>query len=160
VAISTQLPRAVTVSRRTLRPILTMHGLMCLVDLAELLAAELVSNAVRHTKGPAALRVSGTRRGAGTSRAGPRRPTGPNASVRQPRAPRGAVGRSGLRAGLELGCLKESKLPNFMSELPLFPWNEREGARKPNGLRARRARSPFRRIPVVSSQPAKACRPP
>ncbi|KUO21107.1 ATP-binding protein [Streptomyces dysideae] len=50
--------RAVTISRRTLRLILTMHGLIRLVDVAELLAAELVSNAVRHTKGPAALRVS------------------------------------------------------------------------------------------------------
>ncbi|MFD0005804.1 ATP-binding protein [Streptomyces sp. NPDC127178] len=49
--------RAVTVSRRTLRLILTMHGLISLVDVAELLATELVSNAVRHTKGPAALRV-------------------------------------------------------------------------------------------------------
>lgn len=49
--------RAVTISRRTLRLILTMHGLIRLVDAAELLAAELVSNAVRHTKGPAALRV-------------------------------------------------------------------------------------------------------
>ncbi|MFC8871306.1 ATP-binding protein [Streptomyces sp. NPDC057148] len=49
--------RAVTVSRRTLRLILTMHGLIRLVDTAELIAAELVSNAVRHTKGPAALRV-------------------------------------------------------------------------------------------------------
>ncbi|MCX5361045.1 ATP-binding protein [Streptomyces sp. NBC_00124] len=49
--------RAVTVSRRTLRLILTMHGLIRLVDVAELLAAELASNAVRHTKGPAALRV-------------------------------------------------------------------------------------------------------
>ncbi|MDI1458357.1 ATP-binding protein [Streptomyces sp. ATE26] len=49
--------RAVTISRRTLRLILTMHGLTGLVDTAELLAAELVSNAVRHTKGPAALRV-------------------------------------------------------------------------------------------------------
>jgi len=49
--------RAVTISRRTLRLILTMHGLISLVDVAELLAAELVSNAVRHTKGPAALRV-------------------------------------------------------------------------------------------------------
>lgn len=34
-----------------------MHGLIGLVDVAELLAAELVSTAVRHTKGPAALRV-------------------------------------------------------------------------------------------------------
>ncbi|MFJ9902187.1 ATP-binding protein [Streptomyces sp. NPDC101152] len=50
--------RAVTVSRRTLRLILTLHGLIGLVEVAELLAAELVSNAVRHTKGPAALRVS------------------------------------------------------------------------------------------------------
>ncbi|MHC3468375.1 ATP-binding protein [Streptomyces sp. 7R007] len=50
-------PRAVTVCRRTLRLILTLHGLIRLVDVAELLAAELVSNAVRHTKGPAALRV-------------------------------------------------------------------------------------------------------
>ncbi|MFJ8792932.1 ATP-binding protein [Streptomyces sp. NPDC102462] len=49
--------RAVTVSRRTLRLILTVHGLISLVDVAELLATELVSNAVRHTKGPAALRV-------------------------------------------------------------------------------------------------------
>ncbi|MET9252265.1 ATP-binding protein [Streptomyces sp. NPDC003717] len=55
-------PRAVTVCRRTLRLILTMHGLIRLVDTAELLAAELVGNAVRHTTGPAALRVrwSGT----------------------------------------------------------------------------------------------------
>ncbi|CAM5490855.1 MULTISPECIES: ATP-binding protein [Streptomyces] len=49
--------RAVTVCRRTLRLILTMHGLIGRVDVAELLATELVSNAVRHTKGPAALRV-------------------------------------------------------------------------------------------------------
>ncbi|MET9386566.1 ATP-binding protein [Streptomyces sp. NPDC002928] len=50
-------PRAVTVCRRTLRLILTLHGLIGLVDTAELLATELISNAVRHTKGPAALRV-------------------------------------------------------------------------------------------------------
>ncbi|AZM62181.1 MULTISPECIES: ATP-binding protein [unclassified Streptomyces] len=50
-------PRAVTISRRTLRLVLTMHGLIRLVDVAELLATELISNAVRHTKGPAALRV-------------------------------------------------------------------------------------------------------
>ncbi|MEV7860708.1 ATP-binding protein [Streptomyces hirsutus] len=50
-------PRAVTISRRTLRLILTMHGLIRLVDVAELLATELITNAVTHTKGPAALRV-------------------------------------------------------------------------------------------------------
>jgi anti-sigma regulatory factor (Ser/Thr protein kinase) len=49
--------RAVTVSRRTVRLILTLHGLTRLTDVAELIAAELVSNAVRHTKGQAALRV-------------------------------------------------------------------------------------------------------
>ncbi|MEV5931190.1 ATP-binding protein [Streptomyces sp. NPDC052079] len=49
--------RAVTICRRTLRLILTMHGLIGLVDTAELLATELVANSVRHTKGPAALRV-------------------------------------------------------------------------------------------------------
>ncbi|MEV0740893.1 ATP-binding protein [Streptomyces sp. NPDC050549] len=49
--------RAVTVSRRTLRLILTMHGLIGLVDTAELLATELVSNAVRHAKGPVILCV-------------------------------------------------------------------------------------------------------
>ncbi|WP_055716025.1 ATP-binding protein, partial [Streptomyces torulosus] len=50
-------PRAVTICRRTLRLILTLHGLDGLVDTAELLATELVANAVQHTKGPAALRV-------------------------------------------------------------------------------------------------------
>ncbi|MGY1500204.1 ATP-binding protein [Streptomyces sp. QTS52] len=49
--------RAVTVCRRTVRLILTMHGLIRLTDTAELLATELVSNAVRHTKGPVALRL-------------------------------------------------------------------------------------------------------
>jgi anti-sigma regulatory factor (Ser/Thr protein kinase) len=52
-----QDPRAVTVCRRTLRLILTLHGLIRLADTAELLAAELVANAVLHTKGPAILRV-------------------------------------------------------------------------------------------------------
>ncbi|WP_055523040.1 ATP-binding protein [Streptomyces graminilatus] len=49
--------RAVTVCRRTVRLVLTIHGLIRLADVAELLAAELVSNAVRHTKGPVALRL-------------------------------------------------------------------------------------------------------
>ncbi|MET8687457.1 ATP-binding protein [Streptomyces sp. NPDC004732] len=49
--------RAVTICRRALRLILALHCLPQLTDLAELLATELVSNAVRHTKGPAALRV-------------------------------------------------------------------------------------------------------
>ncbi|MDX3244114.1 ATP-binding protein [Streptomyces sp. ME18-1-4] len=50
-------PRAVTVCRRTLRLILTLHGLVHLADTAELLASELMSNVVLHTKGPACLRL-------------------------------------------------------------------------------------------------------
>ncbi|MFJ8104211.1 ATP-binding protein [Streptomyces sp. NPDC096132] len=49
--------RAVTVSRHTLRLILALHGLTHLTETAELLASELVSNAVLHTKGPACLRI-------------------------------------------------------------------------------------------------------
>ena len=49
--------RAVPISRRTLRLILTMYGLIHLVDTAELIASELVSNAMLHTKGPATLRI-------------------------------------------------------------------------------------------------------
>ncbi|WP_432191879.1 ATP-binding protein [Streptomyces sp. bgisy027] len=78
--------RAVTVSRRTLRLILTLHGLINLVDVAELLATELVSNAVRHTKGPAALRV---RWAAGVLRIGawdadPEPPEPPGAALDRP----------------------------------------------------------------------------
>lgn len=71
-------PRAVTISRRTLRLILTMHGLIRLVDTAELLATELVANAVQHTKGSAALRV---RWAAGVLRIG-----APTVSQRESRA--------------------------------------------------------------------------
>jgi anti-sigma regulatory factor (Ser/Thr protein kinase) len=60
-------PRAVPICRRTLRLILTMHGLISLADTAELLAAELIGNAVRHTKGPAVLRI---RHSAGVLRVG------------------------------------------------------------------------------------------
>jgi anti-sigma regulatory factor (Ser/Thr protein kinase) len=50
-------PRAVTIARRTLRLVLTLHGLPHLAEAAELLATELVANAVQHTKGPAAIRL-------------------------------------------------------------------------------------------------------
>ncbi|WJV48665.1 ATP-binding protein [Streptomyces flavofungini] len=50
-------PRAVTVCRHTLRVVLTLHGLARVTDIAELLATELVANAVRHTKGPVAFRL-------------------------------------------------------------------------------------------------------
>ncbi|MEV0260361.1 ATP-binding protein [Streptomyces sp. NPDC050617] len=49
--------RAVTICRRALRLILSAHELSHLSEVAELLATELVGNAVRHTKGPAALGV-------------------------------------------------------------------------------------------------------
>ncbi|MDX3457295.1 ATP-binding protein [Streptomyces sp. ME02-8801-2C] len=49
--------RAVTVCRRTVRLVLTMHCLIRLADVTELLATELVSNGVRRTKGPVALRL-------------------------------------------------------------------------------------------------------
>ncbi|MCX4763986.1 ATP-binding protein [Streptomyces sp. NBC_01275] len=52
-----QDPRAVTVSRVTLRAILARHNLAHLADTAELLASELITNSVRHSKGPACLRV-------------------------------------------------------------------------------------------------------
>ncbi|MEU3197112.1 ATP-binding protein [Streptomyces sp. NPDC006996] len=86
--------RAVTVSRRTLRLILTMHGLIGLVDVAELLAAELVSNAVRHTKGPAGLRVRwsppGTPRiGAWDADPEPPQPPGPFAAEDESEGGRG-----------------------------------------------------------------------
>jgi anti-sigma regulatory factor (Ser/Thr protein kinase) len=50
-------PRAVTICRRTLRLILTAHGLPHLTEAAELLATELITNAVQHTKGPAAIKL-------------------------------------------------------------------------------------------------------
>ncbi|MGW0706647.1 ATP-binding protein [Streptomyces sp. NPDC002643] len=50
-------PRAVTICRRTLRLILGIHGLLHLADAAELVATELITNALRHTKGPAAMKV-------------------------------------------------------------------------------------------------------
>ncbi|MFD9861204.1 ATP-binding protein [Streptomyces alboflavus] len=50
-------PRGVTVCRHTLRAVLALHGLDRLTDVAELLATELVANAVRHTKGPVSFRL-------------------------------------------------------------------------------------------------------
>ncbi|MCX4907506.1 ATP-binding protein [Streptomyces sp. NBC_00878] len=50
-------PRAVGICRRALRDILTSHHLPALIEPAELLASELLGNAIRHTKGPAALKL-------------------------------------------------------------------------------------------------------
>ncbi|MET9292813.1 ATP-binding protein [Streptomyces sp. NPDC003077] len=50
-------PRAIPIARHTLRDILDSYDCSGLVERAELLATELLTNAVRHTDGPASLRV-------------------------------------------------------------------------------------------------------
>ncbi|MDO0913738.1 ATP-binding protein [Streptomyces sp. DT2A-34] len=50
-------PRAPGIARATLRTVLAAHGLADATPTAELLAAELLANAHRHTAGPYALRV-------------------------------------------------------------------------------------------------------
>jgi anti-sigma regulatory factor (Ser/Thr protein kinase) len=52
-------PRAARIARATLRAVLAGHGMSQLVDTAELLASEFVTNAYRHSAGPAALRLRG-----------------------------------------------------------------------------------------------------
>ncbi|MFF6998535.1 ATP-binding protein [Streptomyces sp. NPDC008313] len=51
-------PRAARVARMTVRAALRGHGMGEVVDVVELLTSELVSNAYRHTKGPASLRLT------------------------------------------------------------------------------------------------------
>jgi anti-sigma regulatory factor (Ser/Thr protein kinase) len=86
-------PRAVAIGRRTLRDILSTHHLPGLLEPAELLASELLSNAIRHTKGPAALKL---RRSGGALRLGAwdSDPTPPEAAIAPP--PAAEAGR-GLR---------------------------------------------------------------
>ncbi|MFJ5533630.1 ATP-binding protein [Streptomyces sp. NPDC093261] len=50
-------PRGPGVARVTLRAVLGAHGLDELIDRAELLACELATNSVRHTKGSASVRL-------------------------------------------------------------------------------------------------------
>ena len=50
--------RAVGICRRTLRDILASHHLPALIEPAQLLASELLSNAIQYTEGPAALKLS------------------------------------------------------------------------------------------------------
>ncbi|MFJ2744994.1 ATP-binding protein [Streptomyces sp. NPDC087440] len=50
-------PRGPRIARLTLRAALEAHGLSELTDHAELLACELATNSVRHTKGPASVRL-------------------------------------------------------------------------------------------------------
>ncbi|MDX3242984.1 ATP-binding protein [Streptomyces sp. ME18-1-4] len=52
-------PRAARIARVTLRAVLAGHGMRQLQDSAELLATELVTNAYRHSAGPATLRLRG-----------------------------------------------------------------------------------------------------
>ncbi|KAA0930462.1 ATP-binding protein [Streptomyces apricus] len=51
-------PRAARVARMTVRAALSGHGMAHALDTVELLASELVTNAYRHTKGPASLRLT------------------------------------------------------------------------------------------------------
>ncbi|MGQ4388947.1 ATP-binding protein [Streptomyces sp. SAS_270] len=51
-------PRAARVARMTVRAALHGHGMCEVLDVVELLASELVSNAYLHTKGPASLRLT------------------------------------------------------------------------------------------------------
>ncbi|WP_406727309.1 ATP-binding protein [Streptomyces sp. GD-15H] len=51
-------PRAVRVARMTVRAVLGGHGKQDAVEAVELLTSELVTNAYRHTKGPASLRLT------------------------------------------------------------------------------------------------------
>jgi hypothetical protein len=52
-------PRAVRIARVTLGAVLAGHGMSQVHDVPELLASELVTNAYRHSTGPAALRLTG-----------------------------------------------------------------------------------------------------
>ncbi|MEU5701735.1 ATP-binding protein [Streptomyces aurantiacus] len=51
-------PRAARVARMTVRAALCGHGMTAILDVVELLTSEMVTNAYRHTKGPASLRLS------------------------------------------------------------------------------------------------------
>ncbi|MFJ8887976.1 ATP-binding protein [Streptomyces sp. NPDC102402] len=59
-----QDPRGPGIARSTLRTVLRVHGMRDLIETAELLASELVTNAYRHSDGPYSLRL----RGAGRNR--------------------------------------------------------------------------------------------
>ncbi|WP_427922119.1 ATP-binding protein [Streptomyces sp. cg40] len=51
-------PRAARVARMTVRAALDGHGMSELLGVVELLTSELVTNAYRHTRGPASLRLT------------------------------------------------------------------------------------------------------
>ncbi|MGX9887170.1 ATP-binding protein [Streptomyces sp. NPDC002276] len=51
-------PRAARVARMTVRAALDGHGMSEVLDVVELLTSELVTNAYRHARGPASLRLT------------------------------------------------------------------------------------------------------
>ncbi|RPE43475.1 anti-sigma regulatory factor (Ser/Thr protein kinase) [Streptomyces sp. Ag109_O5-1] len=51
-------PRAARVARMTVRAALSSHGRQEILDVVELLTSELITNAYRHTNGPASLRLT------------------------------------------------------------------------------------------------------
>ncbi|MFI2777770.1 ATP-binding protein [Streptomyces sp. ALB3] len=57
-----QDPRGPGIARATLRTVLLVHGMRDLIDTAELLAGELVTNAYRHSSAPYSLRLRGAGR--------------------------------------------------------------------------------------------------
>lgn len=96
-------PRAVTICRRTLRLMLTMHGLTGLVDTAELLATELVRMPHCTRRGPPRSGCGGRRRawcgsGRGTSDPEPPEPPRPLERVGEQEGGRGL--------GLVAACTK------------------------------------------------------
>ncbi|MFC5724362.1 ATP-binding protein [Streptomyces gamaensis] len=56
-------PRAPGVARTTLRTVLQRHGMPALIDVAELLTSELVTNTYVHTDGPCSMRLRGDPQG-------------------------------------------------------------------------------------------------
>ncbi|NUH43601.1 ATP-binding protein [Streptomyces samsunensis] len=56
-------PRAVAIARTTLRAVLARHEMRELSDPATLVASEMVTNAYRHTTGPAEMRIRAVEEG-------------------------------------------------------------------------------------------------
>ncbi|MFI2640443.1 ATP-binding protein [Streptomyces sp. NPDC018610] len=95
-------PRAARVARMTVRAVLKGHGRHEVLDTVELLTSELVTNAYRHTGGPASLRLTALADGrlrVGVWDSHPRVPApfGEPPGDRVPLAPADAEGGRGLR---------------------------------------------------------------
>ncbi|MEV7977234.1 ATP-binding protein [Streptomyces sp. NPDC086519] len=95
-------PRAARVARMTVRSVLDSHGRGEVLDTVALLTSELVTNAYRHTKGPASLRITALADGrlrVGVWDSHPRVPApfGEPPRDRVPLAPTDAEGGRGLR---------------------------------------------------------------